>query len=88
MQVAIVDTKKKCFLAKNTRWYSLKRQQRKAPYPYVFTSKASAVDFIRVNQLHNPDENEIIMVKPEEIKTTPPRQVSVRRMTCGSRRKA
>jgi hypothetical protein len=83
MKTAIVDTKNNSFMAKNTRFYSLKRQKRKAPAPYVFTSRSKAKDFIRLNELAACK-----LVAPEKIKTTEPRQMSIRRatITCGGRK--
>lgn len=81
MKVALVNVKDKVFLAKNTRLYSLVRKQRKAPLPYVFTSSARAKDFLRQNQMEG-----FSLIPPNNIKQVEPRQVSVRRYTCGGRK--
>jgi hypothetical protein len=81
MKVALVNIKDKVFLAKNTRLYSLVRKQRKAPAPYAFTSKGKAQDFLRQNQMEG-----FTLIRPENIKQIEPRQVSVRRYTCGGRK--
>jgi len=81
MNTAILNTVDKTFFAKNTRFYSLKRTERRAPAPYVFTSKARAQDFIRQNDLSG-----CVCVPPEKIKQTRPRQASVRNYTCTGRK--
>jgi hypothetical protein len=81
MKVILVDPKEKKFLARNGRVYSLKRKVRRAPEPYVFGSKGKAEDAIRLNAMDN-----FVCVAPGAVKQSAPRQVSVRRYTCGGRR--